>query len=126
MIFMEGKPMAKAQSVMRHFVVAGLAVGVMVASPAYAFELSEGVYVGTFPNTTNQCGNLTITGKGKKIRYTAGPCGGTPTYRRNGTFDGQTISIQDARLKLGSASASKISGRWTLGNYTANVSFLRK
>lgn len=118
--------MVNIQGVMYHVVGAGLAVGLMVASPAYAFELSDGAYVGNFPNTNNQCGNLTITGKGKKIRYTAGPCGGTPTYRRGGTFDGQTISIQDARIKLSSASASKISGRWTLGNYTASVSFLRK
>ncbi|EHK55501.1 hypothetical protein [Allomesorhizobium alhagi] len=105
---------------------AGLAVAAMVASPAYAFELSDGTYVAKFPRLRNACGNLTITDNGSKIKYTAGECGGTTTYRRNGSFDGETISIQAARLKLSGSSSNNISGRWSLGKYVAKLSFNRQ
>lgn len=110
----------------RLMIAASFTVTAIIASPAYAFELSDGTYVAKFPALENACGTLKITGKGKKVMYTAGACGGAADYRHSGSFDGQTISVQAAQLELSGASAKKISGRWTLQNYTAKLNFNRQ
>lgn len=94
-----------------------------LSTGAYSLELSPGTYVGKFPGG---CGNLTVKSGGKSVDYTYGPCGGAPTYHHGGSFDGKTISIQAARIKVGSADSSKIKGTWTLGSYITGITFKRK
>ena len=98
--------------------LSAFAAAIILAAPAAAAELSDGTYSGRFPDG---CGTMVI--KGSKINYSFGPCGGTPTYRSTGKFDGKVIRIGAATYTVLSTSSNNIRGRWQLNNYTGTITF---
>lgn len=89
---------------------------------AEGYALTDGTYRAKFPNNWG-CGTMVIKSGGKKISYSAGPCGGDPNYNHSGSFDGKVIRIQNATYTLSSATTSSLKGRWKLGGNSATVTF---
>lgn len=92
-----------------------------LGSPVFAAPLTDGTYQAIFAG--GGCGKLVVANKAKKFDYSFGPCGGSPTFRSPGTYDGKTLKIKAARFVVSGATATSISGRWTLGSYSTNLVF---
>ena len=88
------------------------------------FTLSDGTYIGSFGQYG--CGTMVIKNGGQSVAYTSGPCGGAPTFRSSGRFDGQTITIMKATYRLASATPTALAGTWRLGSYTTKIAFKRQ
>ena len=69
---------------------------------------------------------MVIKNGGQSIAYTFGPCGGAPTFRSPGSFDGRMITIKEATYRLSSATPNALAGSWRLGSYSADVLFKRQ
>jgi hypothetical protein len=83
--------------------------------------LANGIYQASF---AGGCSTMTIAEDGRKIHYTAGPCGGAPNFTSPGHFDGsETIRIMQATYKLSDVTKTSLTGRWRLGTYTTIVTF---
>lgn len=100
--------------------IGAIALMMFSAIPASSAELTAGVYQTKF---FGGCGVLTVKSGGKRVSYKFGPCGGSATYSSGGSFDGQVIKIQAARLKVSGASDKAITGQWSLRGNTVNTTF---
>jgi hypothetical protein len=96
-------------------------------SGAGAFSLADGTYnavfPGNYPGFGSLCGKMVISGGGKSINYSSGGCARAPGFRSGGSFDGSTIRIRQATYALTNVTSSSMTGRWTLGSYSADVTF---
>lgn len=90
------------------------------APKSKSFEIASGTYTARF---AGGCSTMIVSGGGKSINYSAGPCGGSPTFRSSGSLYGKTIRIMAARYVLSSAAGNSMTGRWTLGTYSTTVTF---
>lgn len=102
-------------------VAIALSVATMPASAGYT--LKDGTYTGRFAG--NACGKMTIK-NGRSITYKYHPkCGGPVQSTRFGSFDGSKIVIDAATYTLTGASASRLTGKWSLRGQTRSVTFSR-
>ena len=102
--------------------------GVSAPAPqAGAFTLADGTYKaifpGNYPGFGSLCGTMVITGGGKSISYSSGGCARAPGFRSGGSFDGSTIRILQSTYVLSNVTSGSMAGRWTLGSYSADVTF---
>lgn len=105
---------------MRRLAICSGVVLLLAAAPASAVELAAGTYKAKFGGG---CATMVVRSGG--ISYSFGPCGGAPTFKSSGSFDGKIIRIMEATLTVNSASEKSIRGRWKLGSYTETVTFLK-
>lgn len=102
--------------------ITAVACLVFSATMALAVDIVAGTYKATFPDG---CAYLTIAPEGNRYTFHQGCTKAVSYEARVVKVSGTTVRVDDARLKLTSVGADRLVGDWSLGDFRAEMVFLR-